>query len=107
MTLDKLSGTTRERYKWWEREREREERKKKEREREREQKSGGYRKEEEKIEGGGEERQKRKEKKREKKKKKIELIKITRYGTVQYGRCSSVGSEAASGRDRCLFISTK
>ena len=80
---------------------EREKKEKRGREREREQKSGGHRKEEEKIEGGGEERQKRKGKK------KVELIQITRYGTVQYGRCSSVGSEAASGRDRCLFISTK
>ena len=96
MTLDKLSGTTRERYKWWEREREREERKKKEREREREQKSGGYRKEEEKIEGGGEERQKRKEKKRKKKKKnRVNKNYTVRYGTIRQmfvgGKRSRIG----------------
>ena len=91
MTLDKLSGTTRERYKWWEREREREERKKKEREREREQKSGGYRKEEEKIEGGGEERQKKKRKK----KSRVNTNYTVRYGTIRQmfvgGKRSRIG----------------
>lgn len=90
MTLDKLPGTTREEYKRWER------RERKREERERESKRVEVTGKKKKSKGAG------RSGKKEKEKKKVELIQITRYGTVQYGRCSSVGSEAASGRDRSI-----
>ena len=93
MTLDKLPGTTQEEYKRWER---REKRKREKRERE--SKRVEVTRKKKKSKGAGRSGKKRKGKK------KVELIQITRYGTVQYGRCSSVGSEAASGRDRSIHL---
>ena len=78
---------------------EREKKEKRERERERESKRVEVTGKKKKSKGAG-----RSGKKRKGKKKKVELIQITRYGTVQYGKCSSVGSEAASGRDRSIHL---